>query len=104
MRAAEAERTATVLAAEAAAASTKLRADADADAFERRGAARRALCALRDELGADEARGSEALRLPRGANAQLASSKNAKTLVVPRGDEWRAARRRVGADDAARET
>ena len=102
VRAAEAERTATVLAAEAAAAATKLRADADADAFaKQRDAARRALCALRDELGADEAMRLEALRLD-GVNARLASSKNAKTLVVPRGDEWLARLGVVlGADDAA---
>ena len=103
VRAAEAERTATVLAAEAAAASTKLRADADADAFaKQRDAARRALCALRDELGADEAMRLEALRLYSEANARLASSKNAKTLVVPRSDEWLARLGVVlGADDAA---
>ena len=103
VRAAEAERTATVLAAEAAAAATKLRADADADAFaKQRDAARRALCALRDELGAAEAMRLEALRLYSEANARLASSKNAKTLVVPRGDEWLARLGVVlGADDAA---
>ena len=87
--AAEAATEATVLAAQAAAKSTVLRADADAAAAETKAAAaRRALCALRDELGADGAMRVEALRLYSEANAELASSANAKTLVLPRGDEW----------------
>ena len=66
-------------------------------------APKEAMVVSQGAIGRDfEAMRLEALRLYSEANARLASSKNAKTLVVPRGDEWLARLGVVlGADDAA---
>lgn len=102
VQAAVAEKKATVLAAEAAAEARTLAADAEARAIVLLGAAEANAARLRSTAARDglalvaEALGGrpedalryEALRQYSEATAKLSASPNAKTLVLPRGDEW----------------
>jgi len=99
---AEAAKKATVLAAEADAAARLLQAEAEADAIVKAAEAeatstRMAAEATKDALeslasalsgNVEEAAKLEALRQYNEAQASLALSSNAKTIIAPRADEW----------------
>ena len=91
VQAAEAKKTSVVLAAEADAAAVRLAAEAAADSERARSAAQRdALMLTKEALdGSSEAASRiEMLRQYTEATALLTASPNAKTVVLPRGDEW----------------
>ena len=91
VQAAEADKTSVVLKAEADAAAVRLAAEAAADSERARSAAQRdALMLTKEALdgSAEAASRIEMLRQYTEATALLTASPNAKTVVLPRGDEW----------------